>query len=247
MYPSVISVIPVGSRKNCLMSTKTLFFHWTLFLTIAVTLSCSQEKNEGKGFPLVDVSLPAIEQTPDFRGGSRGHDIILITIDTLRASHLHCYGYHLPTSPFLDSLAAEGFLFQTVYTPVPRTLPSHASLFTSLYPYQHGLSNNALYLEPLADMSLLPTELKKHGYETAAFVSAFVLHSRFGLDRYFDYYDDTGTAAGSQGRSEGQEGWKRVASATVDSALEWLKNGREDKSKPLFIWIHLFNCHPKFV
>lgn len=219
-----------------------IVFSWTLILTV----SCSGWPTDGKEYPLIASRELPIEASPDFMGEARGHDVILITIDTLRASHLHCYGYPLPTSPFLDSLAHEGFLFETVYTPIPRTLPAHASLLTSLYPYEHGIADNALYANPLAGLNLLPDRMRDLGYETAAFVSAYVLHSKFGLSEFFDHYDDSCFSSPGTKQSGTEAMLRRDASATIDRIVDWLGNGRQDRQKPLFLWIHLFDCHPAF-
>ena len=113
-------------------------------------------------------------------------NIVLISIDTLRFDRLGCTGYTKSSTPNLDQLAKEAVLFEHVYTPVPITLPAHASLLTSSHPSTHGVRDNG---EALA--STVPTlaeQFRNHGYQTAAFIGSFVLDRRFGLARGFDGY-----------------------------------------------------------
>jgi hypothetical protein len=111
--------------------------------------------------------------------------VVLITIDTLRADHVGCYGDRTAHTPNLDALADSGVRFETAVSPVPLTLPSHASLMTALDPPHHGIRHNTVFT--LEDgIPTLATRLREAGFATAAFVGAFVLDARFGLDRGFD-------------------------------------------------------------
>src|SRR6478672_10045502 len=117
-----------------------------------------------------------------------GQNVLLITIDTLRADALGCYGGPAAT-PALDRLAAEGIRFDFAHAHAVTTLASHASMLTGAYPFQHGIRDNSGYrLAPGA--RTIATLLKRAGYRTAAFVGAFPLHARFGLNQGFDAYDD---------------------------------------------------------
>ncbi len=135
-------------------------------------------------------------------GGVRpgaGQNLLVITIDTLRADRVGAYGYAKAKTPHIDALAREGVLFEQAIAQVPVTLPSHASLFTGLLPPTHGVRDNT-YFRLGSEARTLAEDLKARGYETAAFVSAFVLDSAFGLDQGFDLYDDEVTgAAGTAG------------------------------------------------
>ena len=111
-------------------------------------------------------------------------NIILISIDTLCASHLGCYGYNRPTTPTLDKFASEGMLFEDVSTPSPWTLPAHASLLTGLYPNRNGLKSH--YNSLPDDVVTWAEILKEHGYLTAAIINSHNLSKRYGLDRGFD-------------------------------------------------------------
>src|SRR5262245_61405882 len=115
-------------------------------------------------------------------------NIILITLDTTRADKLGCYGGKSDVSPAVDGLARSGVVFEHAYAAVPLTLPEHTTILTGLYPSQHGVHDNAIYhVSP--DVSTLAEVLKEAGYQTAAFISAFVLEAQFGLDQGFDRYE----------------------------------------------------------
>ncbi|MGZ4778521.1 MAG: sulfatase-like hydrolase/transferase, partial [Thermoanaerobaculia bacterium] len=116
-------------------------------------------------------------------------DVILITIDTLRADALGFAGNTRVRTPFLDSLAARGIVFTNAHAHNVVTLPSHTNILTGLYPYQHGIRDNAGFKLD-AKHATIGAMMKRAGYATAAFVSAFPLDSRFGLNAGFDVYDD---------------------------------------------------------
>jgi arylsulfatase A-like enzyme/Tfp pilus assembly protein PilF len=171
---------------------------------------------------------------------SQRPNVLLITLDTTRADRLGCYGYALAHTPTLDALAAQGVLFERAYTPAPLTLPSHASMMTGLYPPEHGLMTNGRgRLDD--DISTLAEVLRDAGYDTAAFLGSFVLHSKFGLDRGFRQYDDdmTNTDPTEDGLHRQRDGvW------VVDSALAWLARRRQ---KPFFCWVHLYDAHAPYL
>ena len=118
-------------------------------------------------------------------------DIFLVTIDTLRADHVHCYGYDAIQTPAIDSLAKDGIRFSQAFTPSPITNTSHTTILTGLLPSKHGVTDFAV---PLAESHTTMAELLKgRGYKTAAFIGAVILDSKSlapGLDRGFDYYDN---------------------------------------------------------
>ena len=163
-------------------------------------------------------------------------NVLLITLDTTRADRLGCYGYSAAKTPVLDRLAQQGVLFERAYAPVPLTLPSHASMLTGLYPPEHGLRNNGQGALP-SGLPTLATELQAAGYETGAFVAAFVLDHKFGLQRGFETYnDDLSTADPSlDGHHQYRDG-----GLVINAALRWL---RPRSSKPFFCWVHLFDPH----
>ena len=118
-------------------------------------------------------------------------DVFLVTIDTLRADHVHCYGYENIQTPALDGLAKDGIRFTHAFTPSPITNTSHTSILTGLLPSSHGVTDFAVPLAPTHPT--LAALLKKNGYHTAAFIGAVILDSKTlapGLDRGFDFYDN---------------------------------------------------------
>jgi choline-sulfatase len=165
--------------------------------------------------------------------------IILISVDTLRADHLSCYGYGGPRTPHIDAMAVGGTLFTEVNTQVPLTLPAHVSLLTSTYPFANSIEDNGQQLG--VNAVTLATVLKARGYRTAAFVGGFVLDSRFGLGQGFDVYDSPFDGNLLAGRDPGDV--KRPAADVVASALAWLdQNG----DQPLFLFLHLYDLHTPY-
>ena len=175
-------------------------------------------------------------------------DVLLVTIDTLRADHVGAYGYERDTTPNLDRLAREGVRFEIAYAPMGTTAPSHASLFTSRHPLGHGLVRNGLSLAP--GERTLAQRLREAGYVTAAFVSSYPVSHRFGFARGFDHYDDdfSGSRASLPRRSwEGLavEGvFDRPGRDTAEAALAWL--AARPAARPLFVWLHLFDPHDPY-
>lgn len=163
-------------------------------------------------------------------------NLLLITIDTLRADHLGCYGYKDIETPTIDRLASEGVLFSQAFTPVPITLPSHVSIMTGVYPIHHGVRNNGNYI--LRQEALTLAEImKENGYHTAACVGAFVLDSLFGLDQGFDFYGDS---LPRDGRGATLLENERKAETVTEIGLDWLKKNRDF---PFFMWLHYFDPH----
>lgn len=167
-------------------------------------------------------------------------NILFITIDTLRADRLGCYGYKVGRTPNVDALANDGVLFENARTAVPLTLPSHATMFTGLYPTATGVRDNLYYSLP-DDTHTLAEVLKEHGYVTSAVVGAYVLHSKFGLAQGFDYYNDH--FGGVAGETSGNYP-ERNAQQTADIAIEWLET--HAKKKRFFLWVHFFDPHAPY-
>jgi arylsulfatase A-like enzyme len=152
-------------------------------------------------------------------------NLVLIGVDTLRHDHLGCYGYDRDTSPNIDELADKGVLFENVVSPCPWTLPSFASVFTSLYPTQHGATGTHTPMR--TTFPTLASLLKDNGYATGAIINAPYLKQKFKLDRGFDFYD-----------MPPREG--RAADGTTEDALTWID---ENRDLPFFIFIHYFDPH----
>jgi len=168
-------------------------------------------------------------------------DVFLITIDTLRADHVACYGYKQIETPALDALAADGVRFTHAYTHSPITNTSHTSILTGLLPSVHGVTDFAV---PLAPQHVTWAELlKKRGYKTAAFIGAVILDSKTlapGLDRGFDFYDnfpEKPTTKERFGRVE------RRGGEVVQHAQAWLA---KHPVGPRFVWVHLFDPHDPY-
>ncbi|HEY6929763.1 MAG TPA: sulfatase-like hydrolase/transferase, partial [Thermoanaerobaculia bacterium] len=166
-------------------------------------------------------------------------DVLLITIDTLRADALGFSGNMKVSTPTLDRLAAQGLVFTRAHAHNVVTLPSHVNILTGLYPYQHGVRDNTGFrVSP--DTPTLATWLHEHGYATGAFVGAFPLDSRFGLARGFDAYDDRYPKGKTPLDFEMPE---RPASEVVSAALKWYA---QNAGRPRFLWVHIYDCHAPY-
>src|SRR5712664_4964385 len=154
-----------------------------------------------------------------FAAPTSAFNVVVITIDTLRADHLGCYGYKQIRTPNIDALAADGARFERAYTAVPVTLPSHTVMFTGTYPMLSGMHDFAANkLNPT--QPTLASVLKEHGYVTAAVVGSAVLDSRFGLNRGFDFYYDHFDF--SRLDEKNIDAMMRPGNEVIDRALGWL-------------------------
>ena len=161
---------------------------------------------------------------------------LLLTIDTLRADHVGAYNAEVNYTPAMDKLARSSVVFERAYTPVPLTLPAHVSLLTGLYPPTHQVTDNGPFrLGP--DVVTLAEIAQQNGFRTAAFVSAFPVDSRFGLDQGFELYDDRYISQESIATLVYSE---RPANETMELAIQWIKNTPDSH---WFLWIHLFDPH----
>jgi len=168
-------------------------------------------------------------------------DVFLVTIDTLRADHIRCYGYERIQTPALDRLAQDGIRFAQAFTPSPITNTSHTSILTGLLPSSHGVTDFAVPLSPAyptwADL------LHQQGYHTAAFIGAVILDSKTlapGLDRGFDYYDNFPQHSQTKSR------WGRLERRgmdVVERAETWLSAHPQG---PHFVWVHLYDPHDPY-
>jgi arylsulfatase A-like enzyme/Tfp pilus assembly protein PilF len=168
-----------------------------------------------------------------------GLNVLLITIDTLRADALGSYGNTRAATPILDRLAAGGVRFSHARAHTVVTLPSHANILSGRYPFRHGVRENAGFRFP-ASMETLATLLKARGYRTGAFVSAFPLDRRFGLDRGFDIYDDR---YGKSGEHDAFRVPERSAVDTASAALAWIGAAPAPAASPYFAWVHVYEPH----
>jgi arylsulfatase A-like enzyme len=176
---------------------------------------------------------------PSADGAARGADVVLITIDTLRADALGFAGNKKVQTPVLDRLAAAGRVYTGAHAHNTVTLPSHTNILTGLYPFQHGVRDNSGFvLAP--SVPTLATRLRDAGYATAAFVGAFPLDRRFGLSRGFDVYDDHYPLGSNPDEFQMAE---RRGDRVVAAALAWW-NGAA--GKPRFLWVHLYDPHAAY-
>jgi arylsulfatase A-like enzyme/Tfp pilus assembly protein PilF len=208
-------------------STRAAF---ALAFTTAVLCACNRS-----GAP--PSSAPA-QAPPGPRAAAGAPDVVLITIDTLRHDATGFSGAGKVETPTFDRLAAEGRAFPSAHSHAVTTLPSHASLLTGLYPFAHGIRDNAGFVLR-EDLPTLATILGSAGYATGAFVSAFTLDGRFGLKRGFDLYDDR--CEGFSGNPSTLD--ERPGEKTVKLARGWWEAHR---GKPRFLWVHLFAPHAPY-
>jgi arylsulfatase A-like enzyme/Flp pilus assembly protein TadD len=182
---------------------------------------------------------------PSEAGGTKSTPVLLITVDTLRADRLGCYGARRVRTPAMDALAADGVRFENALAQVPITLPSHAVILTGTYPVYNGVRDfTSPGLPP--NVGLLAEAFLRHGYATAAFVSAFVLDSTWGLRRGFQTYDDHFDPGQFETRNPGNI--ERRADETVNRLLTWLKPraAKSTSGEPFFVWLHLYDPHSDY-
>lgn len=209
-------------------------------------------------FRLAFIAVPVLfsacrsgEKTAPANSGNKAHprplNILLVTVDTLRPDHLHCYGYPNIETPVIDGIARRGVLFENAVTETPLTPPSHASIFTGQNPNVHKVRNTGGFVlqsssHPVARI------LKEQGWDTAAFIGSAVLKKAFGFNNGFALYDDEMPRPGK--RTEFRDDPERNAAAVVDRAVAWLNN--RTSQSPFFLWAHLYdphlpyNRHPEF-
>ncbi len=165
-------------------------------------------------------------------------NVLLITIDTLRADYLGCYGGNRALTPNLDRLAAEGTLFTDAYTAMPITLPSHTSIMTGLYPRHHGVLSHAYTLGQ--KFRTAAQIFRDAGYQTIAFISSHVLDPRYGLSRGFDFYWKRYDYDAKRAEAIRQESGFDILTEAVEN---WSDRGA---TQPYFAWIHWFHPHKPY-
>ncbi len=192
---------------------------------------------------LVAIATPCTGQAPTPKKSApkpARPNVILITIDTLRADHVGCYGAEQVKTPTLDGLASDGIVFERAISQVPLTWPSHAVILTGTYPFQNGVQD--FTGQPLApQFRSVAQAFKQAGYATGAVVSAFVLDRSWGLGRGFDFYDDAFSAETFAQKDIGLV--DRRAGDSVAHALAWLK---KTPRRPFFLWLHLYDPHSPY-
>jgi len=172
------------------------------------------------------------------RGGSDVTRVVVVTWDTTRADRLGAYGYDKNTTPNLDRFAAQSVVFEQAVSQVPTTLPSHSTMFTGLYPQDHGVRYNLVYklndeAETLAEI------LHRQGFKTAGFPAAGVLTRDYGLSQGFEHWDEPDPDDKEVQTLRGLAGGTRRAGDGVDAAIRWLKDQRGEK---VFLWLLFFDA-----
>ena len=181
-------------------------------------------------------------RTPDFgrlRGG-RDYNVILITVDTLRADKVGCYGNAFVRTPAMDAFAARGIRYERAISQTPLTLPSHTTIMTGTLPVFHGVRDNGGFIVP-SELVTMAEAFKAKGYDTAAFVAAYVLDSKWGLNQGFDTYFDKFDLSRFEKISLGEV--QRPADEVIDEALSWIDKKKDGK---FFAWIHLYDPHTPY-
>jgi arylsulfatase A-like enzyme/Tfp pilus assembly protein PilF len=195
---------------------------WALVVCAALTAACHR--------------APQLARDP-------AQNVLLVTIDTLRADAIGASGKATVSTPWIDRLAAGGVRFDQAHASTVVTLPSHANILSGLYPFRHGVRENAGFRFP-ETTETLATLLRARGYRTGAFVSAFPLDSRFGLTRGFDVYDDRFPKSDATAFRVPE----RRGADTVAAALRWIDRAPPAASnnpgdRPWFAWVHLYEPH----
>jgi len=163
--------------------------------------------------------------------------VILISIDTCRADRLSCYGFPLKTTPNIDAIAKEGVLFGNAVSPVPTTLPAHASMLTGTIPSYHGVHDNEYYKLGRSHVTLAEI-LAREGFTTGAVISAFVMDSQFGLDQGFESYNDE-----FEEELENTIIAQRRGAEVSRFAIDWLAEHKDEK---FFLFLHYYDPHARY-
>ena len=167
-------------------------------------------------------------------------NVILITIDTLRADRLGCYGYKKIKTPNLDNICKSGVKFEMCISQVPLTLPSHTTILSGTYPFYHNVKDNGGFVVP-EELETLPEVLKKYGFKTGAVIGAYVLDGKWGLNQGFDFYYDKFDL--SKYKRISLSLVERRAEEVVNHAIDWLK---ENKGSRFFLWVHVYDPHTPY-
>ena len=168
--------------------------------------------------------------------------LVLVTIDTLRADRLGCYGATNAATPNLDRMSREGAMAIRATAHVPLTRPSHTSLFTGMLPTRHGIRDNITPAR-VPEVHTLATVAKSAGFRTAAFVSSIVLASGGGLERGFDLYSDELAKSANAEDVPFMNELQRSGDETLAEAIGWLESNRDSR---LFAWIHFYDPHEPY-
>ncbi len=185
------------------------------------------------------LALAATLATTTACGPGERWNLLVVTFATTRADHIGAYGYQPASTPNVDAVARGGVLFQRAFTPVPITLPAHATIFTGRYPPGHGVRGNGLFAVPDEELTLAEI-LRAEGYRTAAAVGSYPLISRFGLAQGFELFDDELGPGRRRLAKAGLFFDQRRAARVNEAVFPWLE---EHHQEPFFLWVHYFDPH----
>ena len=183
---------------------------------------------------LLASSVAACTPGPLTPGDPAMPDVVLVSIDTLRADHLGSYGYHRPTSPFIDSLAAAGLRWEHARAPSPWTLPSHVTMLSGQLPHHHLAVEDDIGIAP--QLPLLAESMRARGFATAGFTATLFVSRKYGFERGFDLFDDGGIETSAQNLAG-----EVTATDVVDRALKWLR--QRGAGEPVFLFLHFYDTH----
>jgi choline-sulfatase len=214
-------------KHYCSAETHGTVLRYLCVLALVALSSCSSSEKK---------SVPVTEDASHLRR----LNVVLVTIDTLRADRLGCYGYSKIETPNLDRFARKGVLFENAVAQAPLTAPSHASMFTGVYPTVHKVRDTGGFVLQSSNTTLAEI-LQQQGWDTAAFIGASVLNKRFGFNQGFTIYDDE-MPKPDAGKMAGETAERR-AGEVVDRAITWLES---QSGKPFFLWVHVFDPHLPF-
>jgi arylsulfatase A-like enzyme len=170
-------------------------------------------------------------------GDPQRPDVIVLSIDTLRADHLGTYGYSRDTSPYLDRLASQGAVFEDMWSAAPWTLPSHTTILSGRLPIHHGTIEDHLGIAP--DVPLIQEAFHAAGYRTGGVVATLFVSSHFGFDRGFDWFQDFGI------RDKETNNLSTVdADHVFHNALDWAQ--RQPAGQPIYLFLHVYDAHYKY-
>ncbi len=177
----------------------------------------------------------------------RRPNVLIVSLDTVRADHCSTYGYERLTTPALDRVAQDGTVMLEAYAPMATTLPAHAAAFTGHYPRRYGIRKNGYVVS--AQAYTLAEMMRRAGYQTAAVVSSFAIHEKFGLGQGFESYDDDFRDGDSQwdtweGHDVGGD-FDQDASVTTEKAITWLE--ARNRAQPFLLWVHYFDAHHPYI
>src|SRR5512132_101355 len=218
------------SRRRLLAAAAVALTVLTALTVLAA--GCGREKTSAERAPLTSATASASGTRPV-------RDVVLITIDTFRYDAAGFDGNTRGTTVHLDRIAAAGRVFSSAHAHNVITLPSHTNILTGLYPYEHGVRENAGF-RLSSKIDTIAARLKERGFSTGAFVGAFPLDSRYGLTRGFDAYEEMYKQTEEPEDFQIQQA---RADEVVARALAWY---RAQAGHPRFLWVHVYDPHAPY-